>query len=71
MLLNHPEIDKSGRNSAGLTAREIICQNNRQGSVAKKIDNLFEGLYCVQICGLYVCVYYYRGLLCASVPLCG
>ena len=43
LLLNHPEIDKSGRNRDGLTAREIICQNNRQSSVAKTIDNLFEG----------------------------
>ena len=43
LLLSHPEIDKSARNSAGLTAREIICQNSRHSSIAKNIDKLFEG----------------------------
>ena len=43
LLLNHPEIDKSGKNSSGLTAREVICQNNRQSSVASSIEKLFEG----------------------------
>ena len=72
LLLNHPEIDKSGRNSAGLTAREIICQNNRQNSVAKSIDDLFEGLYCMEaylMCGMHLCVYC-RSVLCASVSVC-
>ena len=49
LLLGHPEIDKSAKNSAGLTAREIICQNNRQSSVARNIDNLFEGLCRVRV----------------------
>ena len=44
LLLSYPEIDRSVINKAGLTAREVICQNNRQSSVVKRILDLFEGL---------------------------
>ena len=43
LLLSFPETDKTVINKAGLTAREIICQNNRQSSVARRIEDLFEG----------------------------
>lgn len=70
LLLSHPEIDKSVRNSAGMTAREIICQNSRQSSVAKNIDNLFEGMYVYKhLACVYFCVYC-RSVLCASVSVC-